>query len=114
VPVPIILRVTTPSVFGGVSYAEYIEPTLGVPTLAPQRTRDYQQQADVYQGIAEVINGMPTGNGRVMGLLSSGYWYRDDPHSSGVGATGDAAFDKSANTRGKPAEAVLSSWFQRW
>jgi hypothetical protein len=113
-PVPIILRVTTPSVFGGVAKAEYIEPAVSSNPISLQRTRDYQQQADAYQAIAEVINGTPTGNGRVMGLLSSGYWYRDDPHSSGVGAAGDAAFDKSANTRGKPAEAVLRWWFQRW
>ena len=113
-PVPIILRVTTPSVFGGVSSNEYIEPTIASNPISLQRTRDYQQQADAYQAIAEVINSAPAGNGRVMGLLSSGYWYRDDPHTSGLGQANDAAFDKSANTRGKPAEAVLSWWFQKW
>ena len=113
--VPMILMVATPSVFGGVSNNEYIEPTLGTGSnsLAPLRTRDYQQQADSYQAIAEAVNATPTGSGHVIGLMTWGYWYTDNPTTSGF-KPNDAAFDKSANIRGKPAESVLNWWFKRW
>ncbi len=109
---PIIVHLSTQSVHGGVSNFEYIEPGLGGGSLAPQRTRDYQQQADMYQAAAEVINGTPTGNGRVIGLLSWGYLWNDN--RSYFEPYGHDAFDKSSNIRGKPAESVLRWWFQRW
>ena len=113
-PVPIVLNITTASVFGAVTNTEYIEPGLGAEqhSLAPSRIRDYQQQADMYQAVAEAINGTPTGNGRVMGLMTWGYWYRDNPTFRFF--QGDGAYDKSANVRGKPAELVLNWWFKRW
>ncbi|MBI5275973.1 MAG: hypothetical protein HY854_05880 [Burkholderiales bacterium] len=111
-PVPLLVMIGTPSVHGGVVNGEYIEPCLGCGSVAPQRTRDYLQQADLYQAAAEVIAAMPVGNGRVMGLLSWGYHFRDNPYRSW--AQGDSAYDKSANVRGKPAEAVLGAWFRKW
>lgn len=110
-PVPILILVAHPSVHGAVIHDEFIEPCI-TPTcvsLAPQRTRDYDQQADVYQAIAEVVNASPTGKGRVMGIITSQYWYFDEYFSGG-----GAAYDKINNIRGKPAEAVVARWFQRW
>lgn len=111
-PVPLLVMLGTPSVHGGVSVAEYIEPAIAGNPIALSRIRDYQQQADLYQAAAEAINATPTGSGRVMGLLTWGYTWSDDL-TRGAGP-GQAAFDKSANVRGKPAEAVLTWWFQRW
>ena len=74
------------------------------------------QQADVYQALAEVINATPTGAGNVMGILSWGYAFSDD-YLSWTPVSGPAfafAFDKSANVRGKPSEAVLNWWFNKW
>ena len=111
-PINIVVILSTPSVHGGVSTQEYIEPALGTSSIALQRTRDYQQQADLYQAAAEVINASPLGNGRVMGLLSWGYtWTNDLTFGNSLNT---AAFDRSANVRGKPAEAVLKWWFERW
>jgi len=111
-PVPLWVMLGTPSVYGGATANEYIEPAIGADPIALSRTRDYQQQADLYQALAEVINGTPVGPGRVMGLLTWGYTWSDDL-TRGAGPS-DAAFDKSANVRGKPAEAVLAWWFARW
>ena len=109
---PIILWVTTASVHGGVSSSEFIEACI-VPacgSTAPSKTRDFQQQADAYQAVAEAVNATPVGNGRVMGIISSQYWYFED-YTSG----GNAAYDKGGgNVRGKPAEAVMKWWFERW
>ena len=112
-PKPIFLLLATPSVHGGVSTSEYIEPCcVNTISVAPYRTRDYQQQADMYQAAAEVINEQPLGNGQVMGFFSWGYTWTDGLE---LGTNqGDAAFDKSGNVHGKPAEAVLSWWFHRW
>lgn len=111
-PVPVLVMIGVPSVHGGVSTGEYIEPCLPCNSVAPLRTRDYDQQADFYQAVSEVINDSPTGNGHVMGLFSWGYHYRDDP--TWGSSPGDSAYDKSASIRGKPAEAVMRSWSERW
>ena len=111
-PVPILAMVGTPSVHGGLTSMVYIEPCLACNSVAPLRARDYAQQADVYQAAAEVIDAMGTGNGKVMGLLSWGYHYRDD--FTWGASRGDSAYDKSASIRGKPAEAVVRSWFKKW
>ena len=89
------------------------QPAAGSTAL--QRTRDYQQQADFYEALAEVVNATPagTGPGRILGLATFGYMWGGDmtEDSNGPGST---AFDRSASVRGKPAEAVLSWWFKRW
>jgi hypothetical protein len=108
---PIMILMTTPSVHGAPIRSEFIEPCLDAAcaSVAPLRTLDFQQQADAYQAVAEAINAMPTGNGRVMGLITTQYWYFEDFTSAGRNA-----YDKSSSIRGKPAEAVLKWWFQRW
>lgn len=108
---PIMILMTTPSVHGAPSKTEFIEPCLdpGCVSVAPSRTLDFQQQADAYQAMAEAINATTTGNGRVMGLISTQYWYFQDFTSNGK-----SAYDKCSSVRDKPAEAVLRWWFQRW
>lgn len=110
-PPAVILLVTVPSVHGGIVDPEFIEPCIlaGCNSTAPQRTRDFQQQADAYQAIAEAVNATPTGNGRVMGLITAQYWFYENFTSGGNGA-----YDKGTNVRGKPAEMVLKWWFNRW
>ena len=110
-PVPVMIMVGTPSVHGGATIGDYIEPCLICNSIAPTKQRDDMQQSDVYQAIAEVINATPTGNGNVAGLLTWGYWFTDDYLKWGSLAM---AYDKSASVRGKPAEAVLKWWFDRW
>jgi len=110
-PQPIMVMMRVPSVFGGVVHSEYIEPCLscqGNVSIALQRTRDYQQQADAHQAVAEVVNATPMGNGRVVGLVSSQYFYYDDLHWVGWD------FSKASSVRDKPAESVLAWWFKRW
>ena len=111
-PKPLMIMVGTPSVHGGVSDREYIEPCPLCDSVAPQRQRDVEQQADMYQAVCEAIDATPVGNGRVMGLLSWGYHFRDD--FMYLVNPGDSAYDKSGSIRGKPAEAVVSDWFRRW
>ena len=117
--VPLFIQLGTPSVHGGVSTEEHIESCVtGCVSVAPLRTRDYYQQADLYQAAAEVINQSPTGSG-VMGLLTWGYNWVDDltgtgPWTGTASTVYNTAYDKSSNARGKPAEAVLAWWFQRW
>lgn len=111
-PKPLMIMVGTPSVHGGVSNGEYIEPCVVCDSVAPQRQRDLEQQADMYQAVCEAIDATPVGNGRVMGLLSWGYHFRDD--FTYIVNPGDSAYDKSGSIRAKPAEAVVSNWFKRW
>lgn len=115
-PVPLMVMVGTPSVYGGAVDPEYIEPCLVCSSVAPDRQRDDMQQADVYEALAEVVNETPTGIGNIMGVLSWGYWFTDDYYSwtNEWGQTADMAYDKSANVRGKLAEIVLKWWFDRW
>ena len=114
-PRPTIIVPEMASVHGAVSTAEYIEPCLPCGGVALARTRDYQQQADFYEALAEAINASPTGTGagKVIGLMSYGYMWGGDMTEDPNGP-GSAAFDRSASVRGKPAEAVLSWWFKRW
>ena len=111
-PVPILLMFGTPSVHGGAVSNDYIEPCLQCNSLAPQRTRDFYQQADVYQAAFETFNDTPIGNGRVMGFFTWGYHFLDD--FTTLLTPNDSAYDKSGNVRGKPAEAVMKYWFSRW
>lgn len=117
--VPLFIQLGTPSVHGGVSTEEHIEICVtGCISLAPQRTRDYYQQADFYQAAAEVINQLPV-NSNVIGLLSWGYQWVDDltgtgPWTGTASTAYNTAGDKSSTVRLKPAEAVLSWWFRRW
>ena len=110
-PQPIFVMMRVPSIFGGIVHPEFIEGCLtpACNSLAPFRTRDYQQQADAFQALAEVVNATPTGNGRVMGIVSSQYWYYDDFFSGGIND-----YSKINSVRGKPAEAVLAWWWKRW
>lgn len=133
-PVPLMVQIGTPSVAGGAVNTDYIEPCIVCNSIAPTKTMDLMQQADVYEAIAEVINSTPTGNGNVMGLLSWGYWFTDNfrtnvtTASTGINSDGTlvdstgytgslniiAAYDKSANIRGKPAESVLGWWINKF
>ncbi|MEQ1691669.1 MAG: hypothetical protein ABL986_23715 [Vicinamibacterales bacterium] len=110
-PQPIMIMMRLPSIHGGIVHPEFIEPCLppACSSLAPLRTRDYQQQADAYQAVAEVVNATPLGNGRVMGMISTQYWYYDDFFSGGI-----SDYSKVSTVRGKPAEAVLAWWWKRW
>lgn len=105
---PLFVLLGTPSVFGGVANSEYIEPCLECGSLAPQRTLDLAQQADAYQAMFEVINAASSDPSPVVGLLTWGYHYRDDPQT--LLRRNDSAYDKSASVRGKPAEAVMKHW----
>lgn len=111
-PVPVIVQIGTPSTAGGAVRGEYIEPCLPCDSLAPQRGIDVDQQADAYQALSEVVNETDTGNGRVMGILSWGYWFTEDDYEwkSPDGRSYPNSFDKSASIRGKPAESVLRWW----
>jgi hypothetical protein len=103
-----------PSVFGAAVVREFIEPCLSCSQVAASYTRDYMAQADLYQALAEVINERP-GDARIAGVVTWGYLWHDDYSRAGnFSAANSAAFDKSANVRDKPAEAVLKWWFQRW
>jgi hypothetical protein len=131
---PILVMLRTPSVDTGTSIDTYIEPALVVNRISENYAMDLFEQADVYEALFEVINMTPTGNGRVMGVFSWGYNYLDDYHDlpavrareragdveaiykADVGwvLPGMLAMDKSANIRGKPAEAVCKYWFERF
>lgn len=82
------------------------------PSNRAQFERDYAQQADAFMAVAEVINATPTGNGRIMGLLPWGYHFKDN-FWDGF-ARNDAAMDMGQSIRGKPAEAVVKWWYERW
>lgn len=114
-PVPTMIMLGTPSIHGGASTPDYVEPCIVCGSIAPDRQRDLMQQADAYQALFEVINGTPTGAGHVMGVLSWGYWFSDDyvTWQPTGGPALEMAYDKSANVRGKPAESVLRWWFDR-
>jgi hypothetical protein len=108
---PLMVLMGTPSVFGGAAVPEYIEPCLLCTSLAPSRTKDLQQQADAYQAMFEVINERPAGAGQIMGLLTWGYHYRDDPtRLLSFEDPNIQAYDKSGSIRGKPAESVMKHW----
>lgn len=103
--VPIIVMIATASTHGNVISSAYVEP--GLP-CAGGNILDYQQQADVYEAAAEVINST---NG-VGGLLSWGYAYRNNMTTQNN--PNDVCYKYSASIRGKQAEAVLKYWFGGW
>ncbi len=113
-PVPIYLQIYTPSVHGGASIGAYVEPCLDCDTVAPKFQRELDEQADLYQAIAEVVNDTPTGNGRVMGLFTNAYHYKNDFFLLREANGAAVAFDKSASIRGKPAEYVMRNWIAGW
>jgi hypothetical protein len=108
-PVPVMVMLATPSASGGGVNPDYIEPCIICGSVAPSRQVNFQLQADAYQSLAEVINESPTSN--VVGVLSWGYWFSDDFYRWG---DLEMAYDKAASVRGKPSEAVLKWWFDRW
>lgn len=107
---PIFIMVRTPSVDGGTSFETYIEPLLAVNREADHHAMNVWQQADIYEAFYEVLNERPAGNGQVMGLFSWGYNYLDNYLTVPGQRDGAMAMDKSANIRGKPAEAVMKFW----
>ncbi|MCY3877509.1 MAG: hypothetical protein OXF88_24865 [Rhodobacteraceae bacterium] len=107
---PFHVTIITPNIHGGVVTGEYIEPCCLEVSLDPKRPRDIEQQADMYQAVAEVIND--PNYAFIRGLNSWGYHLRDDLSKSL--RKNDSAYDKSANVRGKPAEKVLAFWFEVW
>lgn len=109
-PCPVFIMIRTPSVDGGTSFETYIEPLLVVNREADRHKMNIWQQADIYEAFYEVVNERPTGNGQVMGIFSWGYNYLDDYLTVPGKADGAMAMDKSANIRGKPAEAVMDFW----
>jgi hypothetical protein len=133
-PKPILVMLRTPSVDMGTSIDTYIEPALPVSRISENYAVDLFEQADIYEALFEVINEAPTGSGRVIGVLSWGYNYLDSYHdlpairprerAGDIEATyktdvgwvlpGLMAMDKSANIRGKPAEAICRYWFRSW
>jgi hypothetical protein len=112
-PVPVMVMLSTPSASGGGVNPDYIEPCIICGSVAPSRQIDFQLQAHAYQSLAAVLKESPTSN--VAGVLSWGYWFTDDFYrwESQYG-TFEMAYDKSASIRGKPSEAVLKWWFDRW
>jgi len=133
-PVPLMVQIGTPSIRGGSVITDYVEPCIVCVSIAPTKTMDLMEQADVYQTIGEVINATPTGNGNVMGLISWGYWFTDNfrtnvtRKSTGINSDGTlvdstvaignqnliSAYDKSASIRGKPAESVFGWWINKF
>jgi hypothetical protein len=107
---PVFIMVRTPSVDGGTSFDTYIEPLLVVNREADKHVMNVWQQADIYEAFYEVVNGRPAGNGQVMGIFCWGYNYLEDYLKVPGKSDGDMAMDKSGNTRGKPAEAVMKFW----
>lgn len=103
--VPIVVMIATASTHGNLISGDYVEP--GTSCSNTQIT-DYQQQADVYEAAAEVINGTTA----VSGLLSWGYAYRNNMTTQ-INPN-DACYKNSASVRGKQAEAVLKYWFNGW
>jgi hypothetical protein len=107
---PVFVMVRTPSVDGGTSFENYIEPLLVVNHEADKHAMNLLQQADMYEAIFELINQRSVGNGQIMGVFPWGYNYLDDYLNVPNQKDGAMAMDKSGNIRGKPAEAVLKYW----
>jgi hypothetical protein len=110
---PAVIMIRTPSVDGGTSISTFIEPLVEVNPVANSHNLNLAQQADIYEAWLESINGTPTGNGRVMGIVSWNYHYIDNYHR-GNSNDHQMAMDKASNIRGKPAEAVAKWWYDRF
>lgn len=110
---PIYFMIGTPSVHGGAVSNAYIEPGLPCSNYISTQIKDYQQQADVYEAVAQIVNAQQnTTTKPIKGIFSWGYHYRDDLRT--IFTQDDSCFDYSASIRNKPAEAVLNYWFQGW
>lgn len=82
------------------------------------------ESADVFQlylpVLFEVVNSRSaSGPGNVVGILSWGYWFTDNPlewvdQANNITHTSPMAYDKSSSIRGKPAEAVVRWWFDKF
>ncbi len=117
--VPIWIMPMTPSTTVGASDSTFMEPELLTDNSASNYTRDFYQQADVYQALFEVINGSPTGNGQIMGVLPWGYHLKNNytdsgPESNSSPNVNNLIVDRTANVRGKPAESILKWWFEQF
>jgi hypothetical protein len=117
-PVPIWIVPTTPSTTVGASDPAFMEPETATDPIALSRTTDFFQQADVYQGLFEALNGTPTGNGQIMGVLPWGYHLRNNYRDGGPDSNynpnvGNLVVDRTANIRGKPAEGIVKWWLDR-
>lgn len=108
---PIFIMIRTPSVDGATSFETYIEPLLVVNHEADKHAMNLFQQADMYEAFFEVINERPSGAGQVMGIFSWGYNYLDNYLTVPGKSDATMAMEKSGNTRGKPAGAVIKYWF---
>lgn len=108
-PVPVILELNPASIHGAASVGDDVE--FGFRSLV----RDYQQQADIYQAAAEEIDRRPvrSGPGDIIGLMSWNYLWNDNLREFEYWGRPEA-WDKYSSVRGKPAEAVLRWWFDRW
>ena len=108
------IMVTTPSVENGNSSGEYIEPALGhnneTNSLAPSRKLNFKTQTEAYKAVIDIIKDQSFNY--VTGINSWGYHFRDD--LSFALTKGDSDYQKSANVRGKPAEDLLSLWYEYW
>jgi hypothetical protein len=104
--IPVVFLLGTPSINGGTITTDYVEP--GTQCISTQIT-NYQQQADAYEAVSEVLNETTANVG---GILSWGYGYRDNLTT--LFTNNDTCFKNSASIRGKAAEAVLKYWFTAW
>ena len=116
--VPIWVLIMTPSTSEGTYDSTFMEPELLTDTIAENYTKNYTRQADVYEALFEFINATPTGNGEFMGVLTWGYHLRDNyrdtgPESNSNPNVNNLIVDKTANIRGKPADSILSWWFNK-
>ncbi len=115
---PVFIMVRTPSVDGGTSFEDFMEPLLEVNHAADGHTMNVWQQADLYEALYEVVSERPAGDGQVGGIFSWGYNYLDDyltvKGQGPYGTDAPMAMDKSGNIRGKPAEAVMRFWAGAW
>jgi len=108
------IMVITPSVEDGNSSGEYIEPAMGhnneTNSLAPFRNLSFETQIESYKSVIDIVNDQNFNF--VTGINSWGYHFRDDLFHALV--KGDSDYQKSANVRGKPAEDLLSQWYEHW
>ncbi|MGQ1891239.1 Ig-like domain-containing protein [Thermophagus sp. OGC60D27] len=104
---PLILWVWAPSVDGAANTYGHLEPVLDVSASANNWAVDFYEQADLYHGILQAVNESSVD---IQGVISHGYMYYDrftkyEPRDM------NTAFEKAASVRGKPAEKIISHWF---
>ena len=79
-------------------------------SLAPFRNLSFETQIESYKSVIDIVNDQNFNF--VTGINSWGYHFRDDLFHALV--KGDSDYQKSANVRGKPAEDLLSQWYEHW